>query len=115
MPLIRSWAVIDIRRRRVALSICRIAQECLTNATSHGRPSEVRVRINAHSPDAVELSVEDDGGGDPADLHTRMGHGILGIRERLAALGGKFMADAAPRGVWVSALIPFGGAPEVAA
>ena len=100
---------------QAALSIYRIAQECLTNATRHGRPSEVRVRINARSPDAVELSVEDDGGGDPADLHTRMGHGILGIRERLAALGGKFVADAAPRGVRVSALIPFGAAPKVAA
>lgn len=100
---------------QAAISVYRIAQECLTNATRHGRPSEVRVRVNAQSADAIELSVEDDGGGDPSDLHTRMGHGVLGIRERLAALGGKFAADAAPRGVRVSALIPYEPVGEAAA
>ncbi|WP_020179364.1 histidine kinase [Methylopila sp. M107] len=93
---------------QAALSIYRIVQECLTNATRHGRPSEVRVRIDARSGrPAVEVTVEDDGGGDPGRLVTSAGHGLLGIRERIAALGGSFSAGPAPRGVRISALIPF--------
>lgn len=93
---------------QAALSIYRIAQECLTNATRHGRPSEVRVRVEADAPGAaVALTVEDDGGGDPASLSKGAGHGVLGIRERIAALGGSLSVGAAERGVRVSALIPF--------
>jgi len=95
---------------QAALSIYRIAQECLTNATRHGRPSEVRLQIAADaSRSVIRVTVEDDGGGDPARLISQSGHGILGIRERVAALGGSFSAAAAAdKGVRVSALIPLG-------
>lgn len=92
----------------VALALYRIAQECLTNAVRHGRPSEVKVRIVCASEPAraVSLIVEDDGGGDPADLTVGGGHGILGIRERVVALGGVLSFGAAPMGIRIEATIP---------
>ena len=76
--------------RAIAMSIYRIAQECLTNAVRHGKPSDVYLRVARTAPDggAVALVVEDNGGGDPARIKVATGHGILGIRERIAASGG---------------------------
>lgn len=97
-----------------ALNIYRIAQECLTNAARHGKPRDVHLhveRVDARDDEpgrsgAVALSVEDDGGGSPGRLHSASGYGILGIRERVAALGGSLSIDQARRGVRIAALIP---------
>ena len=92
-----------------ALNIYRIAQECLTNAARHGKPHDVHLhvaRVDAEGSGAVALSVEDDGGGSPARLSSASGYGILGIRERVAALGGSLLISQARRGVRVAALIP---------
>lgn len=91
--------------RATAQNIFRIAQECLTNAARHGRPQDVRLHVERAGA-AVALSVEDDGGGSPAKLSGAPGYGLLGIRERVAALGGSLSIDAAPRGLRVAALIP---------
>jgi two-component system sensor histidine kinase UhpB len=88
-----------------AVNVYRIAQECLTNAARHGRPHHVHLRI-AEADEAVALTVEDDGGGDLARVHAASGHGILGIRERIAALGGSLSIAAAARGIRVAAIIP---------
>jgi two-component system sensor histidine kinase UhpB len=91
-----------------AVNVYRIAQECLTNAARHGKPRHVHLRI-AHGADvgeAVALSVEDDGGGDASRISGACGHGILGMRERIAALGGSLSIAAAARGVRVAAIIP---------
>ncbi len=55
---------------------------------------------------AVALSVEDDGGGSPAKLSQATGYGLLGIRERITALGGSLSIGPAPRGVRIAAVIP---------
>ncbi|WP_410823554.1 sensor histidine kinase [Methylobacterium oryzisoli] len=91
--------------RTAALDLYRIAQECLTNAARHGRPRHVRVRV-ACPAGAVGLVVEDDGGGDPARLREGAGHGLLGIRERVDALGGRLQIGPAPGGVRVAVRIP---------
>ena len=52
------------------------------------------------------MSVEDDGGGDATRISAASGHGILGIRERIAALGGSLSIAAAARGIRVAAIIP---------
>jgi two-component system, NarL family, sensor histidine kinase UhpB len=91
-----------------AVSVYRIAQECLTSAARHGKPRDVRLRVErvAGGGEAVALSVEDDGGGRPARIDTSSGHGILGIRERIAALGGSLLIEQAAHGVRVAAIIP---------
>ncbi len=63
-------------------------------------------RLGASGAGAVAMSVEDDGGGSSAQLQAAPGYGILGIRERVAALGGSLSIDQAGRGVRVAALIP---------
>jgi signal transduction histidine kinase len=92
-----------------SLSIYRIAQECLTNAARHGKPRDVRLqvqRVDAEGRDAVAVSVEDDGGGTLSRLGWAPGYGILGIRERVTALGGSLSISQARWGVRVAALIP---------
>ncbi len=95
-------------QERVAVDLYRIVQECLTNASKHGRPTEVSVRIE-HLLDGaprVTLTIEDDGGGDVSQVRTASGHGILGMRERLAGLGGALTIGNAPRGLRVHATVP---------
>jgi two-component system sensor histidine kinase UhpB len=91
--------------RATAQNIYRIAQECLTNAARHGQPQDVRLHVERIET-AVALSVEDDGGGSPAKLNGASGYGLLGIRERVTALGGSLSIGPAPRGVRVAAVIP---------
>ncbi|WP_026871269.1 histidine kinase [Inquilinus limosus] len=101
-----------------SLSIYRIAQECLTNAARHGKPRDVRLqvqRVDAEGRDAVAVSVEDDGGGTLARLNWAPGYGLLGIRERVAALGGSLSISQARWGVRVAALIPLMPAAETPA
>jgi signal transduction histidine kinase len=89
-----------------AVNVYRIAQECLTNAARHGKPHHVHLRVINSDDSAVALSVEDDGGGDASAINAASGHGILGIRERIAALGGSLSIAAAAHGVRVAAVIP---------
>lgn len=92
--------------RPIAIGLYRIAQECLTNATRHGGARNVVMRVVAAADETVALSVEDDGGGDPARLAEGDGHGLLGMRERIAALGGSLAIGRAALGVRVAATIP---------
>jgi signal transduction histidine kinase len=85
----------------VELAAYRIVQEALTNITRHARARHVTVRLGYH--DAVDIEVLDDGVGGAAQT----GNGILGMRERAAALGGS--VDAGPRrggGFRVAAHLP---------
>lgn len=88
-----------------ALSIYRIVQECLTNSVRHGRPTCVDVSV-VRLPERVILGVADDGGGDARHVETGRGHGVLGIRERIGALGGTLTISAAHGGVRIDATIP---------
>lgn len=94
--------------KQIAIDIYRIAQECLTNAAKHGAPTEVRLSVERMTADreAISLTVEDNGGGDASRVNPDKGHGIVGIRERIAALGGTLSIGKAARGVRVSAIIP---------
>ena len=78
----------------VDLTAYRIVQESLTNVVRHARASTANVVVR-YEADAVTLRVEDDGRGGAA---AAAGHGIAGMRERAAALGGTLQAGPAPRG-----------------
>ena len=83
----------------------RIAQELLTNALRHGRPSRVFLRLEA-GPGAATLTVDDDGGGDPARALAAPGRGLTGIRARLAALGGSLSLTGTGSGLRARATVP---------
>jgi signal transduction histidine kinase len=68
----------------IEISAYRIVQEALTNALKHARASNVAVRIAYGS--RLELDVVDDGVG--AGTRPTGGHGIVGMRERVALYGG---------------------------
>ena len=89
----------------VDLSAYRIVQEALTNALKHAGPARVRVRLR-YAEDALELEVADDGAGDAVDADG--GHGLLGMRERVALYGGSLSAGARPGGGYaVGVRLPF--------
>lgn len=86
------------------VSLYRIVQESLTNATRHGEASEVVVRLERG--ENIELSIADDGRPEAA-RPVEPGLGVLGMHERVQALGGSFiLAPREPRGMIVAASIP---------
>jgi signal transduction histidine kinase len=92
----------------VELSVYRIVQEALTNALKHARPTEVTVTLSFHGPDGLEVEVVDDGrpAGDGAHA---AGHGLVGMRERVALLGGELETGPRPGGGFrVAARLPVG-------
>ncbi len=90
----------------VGLAVYRIVQESLTNVTRHGGTAIAVVTID-RDPEEILVRVEDDGtgcGDQPAD-----GHGIAGMRERVAALGGRLDVGPGPDGGFlVEGHIPLG-------
>jgi two-component system, NarL family, sensor histidine kinase UhpB len=96
--------------KQVAVDLYRIAQECLTNAARHGSPSEVMLSVEraGEGREVVSLTVEDNGGGDAEQIGENQGFGIMGMRERLAALGGYLSIGNVAHGVRVCASIPLG-------
>jgi len=100
---------LDELGEQINMSLYRVVQECLTNVTRHARASAVEVRVDGSAPPRGGLSVRvrDDGAGMPAGAGKRAGLGLVGLRERVEALGGRFeVADRAPHGVEVHAHIP---------
>jgi signal transduction histidine kinase len=77
----------------IDLSAYRIIQEGLTNALKHARATRADVTVH-YAPDAVELEVRDDGAGRART--DGLGHGLVGIRERVKIYGGDMTAESAP-------------------
>ena len=71
----------------VALAIHRILQEGLANAARHAGPTSVRVELTRHG-EVLHLAVTDSGPVHGWHSHPGAGHGLIGLRERVTALGG---------------------------
>lgn len=92
----------------VALAVYRIVQEALTNVAKHAGPEpRCRVEVAANGRD-VRIDIADDGGGRVPPTETTGGHGIVGMRERVALYGGTFTAGPRPEGGFaVHASLPY--------
>ena len=93
--------------RAVDLSAYRIVQEGLTNALKHAHASQADVTVH-YLPDELELQVRDNGqGGSTSD---GLGHGLVGIRERVKIYGGEMSAGSPTGGGFVlSTRLPVNG------
>ena len=92
--------------RALDLSAYRIVQEGLTNALKHAQAAEAEVTVR-YRAEELELEVRDDGQGS-ADSDG-LGHGLVGIRERVKIYGGQMTAGTPTEGGFVlSARLPLG-------
>jgi signal transduction histidine kinase len=73
-------------------------QEGLTNALKHAHASDVDVTVR-YRPDELEIEVRDNGAG--SSKSDGLGHGLVGVRERVKIYGGEMTASTAPEGGFV--------------
>ena len=93
--------------RGVDLSAYRIVQEGLTNVLKHAHASDADVIVR-YRPDELEIQIRDNGHG-----HVRsdgLGHGLVGVRERVKIYGGEMSAETSDDGGFVlSTRLPLAG------
>ena len=86
----------------------RIVQESLTNVLRHAHATAATVRLS-YLPDAVTVDVTDNGRAVVGQAEPRDGHGLAGMAERAAAVGGILEAGPRHEGGWrVRAWLPLG-------
>jgi signal transduction histidine kinase len=93
--------------RGVDLTAYRIVQEALTNVLKHAGPASATVLVR-YEPGALALEIVDDGRGVNGRVDGRSGHGLVGMRERVAVYGGTL--DAGPKvggGFRVAVCLPY--------
>ncbi|HEX2849640.1 MAG TPA: histidine kinase [Acidimicrobiales bacterium] len=78
----------------VQLAAYRVVQESLTNVVRHAPRATVRIELD-YAPNSVDVVVDDDGAGHVPPPPAGDGHGLVGMRERVAAAGGTL--DLGPR------------------
>jgi signal transduction histidine kinase len=89
----------------IELSAYRIVQEALTNALKHAGEARASVNIR-YGSDSLELEIADDGTGAMTPVSSG-GHGLVGMRERVALYGGRLDAGRRPSGGFaVRVLLP---------
>jgi signal transduction histidine kinase len=94
----------------VDLSAYRIVQEALTNVVKHAGPARAQITIRYRDHDLL-VEVTDDGRGAvtlASDGRARVGHGLIGMRERVQVFGGDLETGPRPGGGFrVAARLPF--------
>jgi len=87
------------------ITLYRLVQECLTNVAKHAGATQVSISLT-RAVHELRFSFSDNGKGFDPSQRPR-GLGLVGLRERAEALGGRLELDSAPgRGVQVKAVIP---------
>lgn len=90
---------------RLATTVFRIVQETLTNVARHAGASEVTVRVD-EVDDGIRLTIEDNGRG-ISDAKDKKTFGLLGMRERIAMLGGRLEIHSRPgKGTRIAGWLP---------
>ena len=102
------------------IAIYRLVQEGLTNAVRHSQATRLDIRVTtdalAPGPGArVHVRLEESGSRTPAGAPAATGMGLLGMRERVEALGGELTLTSNPGGLRLEAWLPLPAQPaEVA-
>lgn len=91
------------------VTVYRVVQECTTNCVRHAEASHVKVEVRREKEN-IKVTVTDDGKGLDNNSVIK-GFGLIGMRERVSALGGKIAFDTEEGlGLQVRVLIPLKGA-----
>lgn len=95
----------------IPVTIFRIVQECLTNVSKHSAATNAKVTLRTVSANnsitAIELSIQDNGKANKLPFEDSPGIGLLGIRERVTAIGGRLTLKAGnPSGLAVHVWLP---------
>jgi len=104
----------DTLDRPLQEALYRVAQEALVNVNKHAQAHHAWLSLTLHNDNAL-LEIADDGVGLRANAQAASGHyGVVGMRERLAALGGSLTLGPRPgeRGALLRATAPVVGAPS---
>jgi two-component system sensor histidine kinase TtrS len=100
-----------------SITLYRVSQECLTNVAKHAGARHVFIRLDVNRCETVDtgggvvsscvrLVIQDDGVGMEPGAHG-MGLGLIGMRERVESLNGRFLVDATPgNGTTISVELP---------
>lgn len=100
--------------RDTQVVLLRVAQEALANVRTHARAASVRLAVHADGPQ-VRLRIEDDGVGFDTAVPAA-GHGLRGLRDRLALAGGTCSVTSSPgAGTVVEVCVPTGAEPRLPA
>lgn len=100
---IETTGEVETLRAETSAHVYRIVQEALTNAAKHANARHVQVRLSQLADagkERITLSVVDDGAGLARDDKPApaTAYGLIGMRERVVALSGKFAAGPLPSG-----------------
>jgi len=103
----------DLRRlpKEAETALFRVAQECLTNIQRHSGSPIARIRI-VQEPEALFLEVADEGRGLPGpgqemgQAASRVGLGLMGMKERMRHLGGQFEIKSDSLGCTIRVSLP---------
>ncbi|MDT8311329.1 MAG: sensor histidine kinase [Methylophaga sp.] len=71
------------------VNIYRVVQEALTNIAKHAHATKATIQLHYSSADELQLLIEDNGLANNDDIQQSLGMGLLGIHERVGALGGQ--------------------------
>ena len=111
----RTQAALDVREpltplgNEIKVMIYRVVQEALTNVSRHSGAEHVYVALEAESGE-VRLAIQDDGRGVAGNPVPHLG--LLGMRERVAELGGAIAFESQPqRGFRIQVRVPAGATP----
>ncbi len=101
------FEALDLVPPRYATLCLKVVQEALTNVAKHANASHVRIECH-HEPESVRITIADDGRGIGAAARAKPDSlGLLGLHERLTAIGGALIvSNVQPSGVLVDARIP---------
>ena len=101
------FEALDLVPPRYATLCLKVVQEALTNVAKHANASHVRIECH-HEPESVRITIADDGRGIGAAARVKPDSlGLLGLHERLTAIGGALIvSNVQPSGVLVDARIP---------
>ncbi len=97
----------DASQDYLCVTVYRLVQEALTNVARHSKATKVLLNLYTTTQGNLLLTIRDNGRGLPSVQHSSQGFGLLGMRERVASLKGRFNLLTKPgQGVEISIELP---------